>query len=109
MPSKPDAASRCGSLSLPANLDWPMRREHFGEAMPEASGAFLNEAIRAPSRSSRYILGAGGGLSQQVLEFGEHLFDRIEVGRVFGQQKQLAADLADGSADHRAFVAAAAA
>ena len=30
-----------------------------------------------------------GGFAQQVLELGEHLFDRVQVGRVFRQQEQL--------------------
>jgi hypothetical protein len=31
------------------------------------------------------VVCSGFGLSQQSLEFGEDLLDRIEVGRVFGQ------------------------
>ena len=35
--------------------------------------------------------GAGCGLAEQVLELGEDLFDRVEVGGVFRQQDQLGA------------------
>ena len=55
MPSKPNAPPCCGSRSPLAEIDWRMRREHFGEATPEAAGAFLNEATRKPSCLSARI------------------------------------------------------
>src|SRR5579863_665830 len=50
--------------------------------------------------------GARGGVAQQVLELGEDLFDRVEVGRVFGKEEQLGPGGADGAADRFALVAA---
>ena len=50
--------------------------------------------------------GARRGLAQQVLEFGEDLFDRVQIGRVFRQEEQLGAGRADGAADRLALVAA---
>lgn len=47
-----------------------------------------------------------GGLSQPVLELGEELLDRIEVGRVFGQEEEPCAGLSDCAANGLAFVAA---
>ena len=46
----------------------------------------------------RRLRRCGGRLSQPMLELGEELFDRIEVGRVFGQEEQLGAGPADGAA-----------
>ena len=43
---------------------------------------------------------------QQVLELGEDLFDRVEVGRVFGQEEQLGARRSDGAANGLSFMAA---
>ena len=40
-----------------------------------------------------------------MLELGEHLFDRVQVGRVWRQVEQLGLGGADGLADGRAFVA----
>lgn len=44
--------------------------------------------------------------AQVVLQFGEELLDRVEVGRVFGQEEELGSDLADRLAHGFAFVAA---
>ena len=41
-----------------------------------------------------------------MLEFGEDLLDRVEIGGVFGQQEQLATCGPNGVADGRAFVTA---
>ena len=52
--------------------------------------------------------GFGGSfrcLSQQVLELGEHLFDRVQVGRVWRQVEQLGLRSADCLADGGALVA----
>jgi hypothetical protein len=38
----------------------------------------------------------GFRLSQQSLELGEDLLDRIEVGRVFGQEQEARPDGSDG-------------
>jgi hypothetical protein len=35
-------------------------------------------------------------LAQKMLELGEYLFDRVQVGRVFRQQKKPCAGFADG-------------
>ena len=39
--------------------------------------------------------GSSSGLAQQVLELGEDLFDRVQVGRVLRQEKELGAGGAD--------------
>ena len=52
------------------------------------------------------IDGAGGGFAQQVLEFGEDLFDGVEVGRIFRQEDQLGIGRADEPTNGFAFVAA---
>lgn len=44
--------------------------------------------------------------SEVILEFGEELLDRVEVGRVFGQEEQLGAGLTYRLAHGVAFVAA---
>ena len=49
--------------------------------------------------------GSLGGLSQQGVELGEDLLDRIEVGRVFRQEEELGADRLDESAYPRPLVA----
>ena len=41
-----------------------------------------------------------------MLEFGEDLFDGIEIGAVWGQEEQVCAGIADGLARGLAFVAA---
>ena len=49
---------------------------------------------------------SGVGLAQQGLHFGEGLLDRIEVGRVGGQEKELGFGGADGGANGAALMAA---
>jgi hypothetical protein len=49
---------------------------------------------------------AGVGFAQQGLQLGKDLFDRIEVGRVAGQEEQLGAGGADQAAHGLALVAA---
>jgi hypothetical protein len=46
------------------------------------------------------VVGSGFGLSQQSLELGEDLLERIEVGRVFGQEHEARPDGSD-SLSHR--------
>lgn len=46
------------------------------------------------------------GFSREPLELGEDLFDRIEIGRVRRQEKELGADGAYGGAYAEALVAA---
>jgi hypothetical protein len=50
--------------------------------------------------------GSRGGLSQEVLELGEDLFDRVQVGGVFRQEEELGAHRADELTYGFAFVAA---
>ena len=50
-------------------------------------------------------MGSFGGFSHQVLELGEDLFDRIEVGTVGRQEQQPRTDAADRVADGGALVA----
>ena len=45
-----------------------------------------------------------GGFSQQMLELGEDLFDRVQVGRVFWQEEELGAGGADERPHRLAFV-----
>ena len=49
---------------------------------------------------------AGLGLSHQVLELGEDLFDGVEVGAVGRQEDQVSAPGSDGGAGGLGFVAA---
>ena len=41
------------------------------------------------------FMGPFGGLAEQVLELGEDLFDRVEVGAVGRQEQEACADAAD--------------
>ena len=50
--------------------------------------------------------GPGLGLSHEVLEFGEELLDRVEVGAVGRQEQQMSAGCPDGAAGGLALVAA---
>ena len=50
--------------------------------------------------------GSLGGLAQQVLELGEELLDRVQVGGVFRQEEELGAGRADGAAHGLALVGA---
>src|SRR5215211_3334372 len=52
------------------------------------------------------IGGARLGFAQQGLELGEDLFDRVEIGRIAGQEEQLGAGGADQTADGLALMAA---
>jgi hypothetical protein len=52
------------------------------------------------------IDGACGGFAQQVLELGKDLLDRVEVGRIFRQEDQSGAGLADELTHGVALVAA---
>jgi len=46
------------------------------------------------------------GFAQHAFKFREDLFDRIEVGRVFGQEEQACAFFANGFSDGGAFMRA---
>jgi len=46
------------------------------------------------------------GFSEQRLELGEHLLDRVEIGAVRRQEQEMCPDLADRLADGFALVAA---
>src|SRR5258708_3020757 len=50
--------------------------------------------------------GSCGGFAQQVLEFGEYLLDRVQVGRIFRQKEELCANRADECPHDFTFVAA---
>ena len=50
--------------------------------------------------------GARGGFAQQVLQLGEDLFDRVQIGRVFGQEEQFGAHGSDRPTNGFSFVAA---
>src|SRR3546814_3091571 len=47
-----------------------------------------------------------GGAPEQVLERGEQLFDRVEVGAIGRQEEESGSDLAQGGANRLAFVGA---
>ena len=49
---------------------------------------------------------SGFGLSQQSLELGEHLLDRVEVGRVFRQEHEARPDGSDGLSHRLSLVGA---
>ena len=51
-------------------------------------------------------MGTFRGLAHQVLELGEDLLDRIEIGAVWRQEQELGASAADRLADGRPFVTA---
>jgi hypothetical protein len=50
--------------------------------------------------------GTCAGLSQQGLELGEHLFDRVEVGGIGGQKDAMCSGGSDGVTHGFAFVGA---
>jgi hypothetical protein len=50
--------------------------------------------------------GSGRGFAQEMLELGEHLLDRVQIGRVFGQEEELGAGRPESLANGFAFVAA---
>jgi Integrase core domain len=52
------------------------------------------------------VVCSGFGLSQQSFELGEDLLDRIEVGRVFGQEHDARADGSDGLSHRLSLVGA---
>jgi hypothetical protein len=52
------------------------------------------------------VVSSGFALSQQSLELGEHLFDRIEVGRVFRQEHEARPDGSDGLSHRLSLVGA---
>jgi hypothetical protein len=57
--------------------------------------------------TDRIADGLGGslcGFSQPVFEFGEELFDRVQIGRVFRQEEKMRARGADGCSDSGSFV-----
>ena len=45
------------------------------------------------------LLGALGGFAQAVFELGEEHLDRVQVGRVLGQEEELGGDCSQGIAD----------
>ena len=52
------------------------------------------------------IDGSRGGFSDEVLELGKDLFDRVQIGRVFWQEEEFGADRTDELANCFAPVAA---
>jgi len=74
----------------------------------EIVGAFLGcEGIKklADCCANR-VDGSRGSLSEQVLELGKELFDRVQVGGVFWQEEQLGVDRTDELTNGFALVAA---
>lgn len=60
-------------------------------------------------RTDRIVDGLGGslcGLAQPMFQFGEELFDRVQIGRVFRQEEEVSARSTDSAADRIAFVRA---
>jgi len=45
------------------------------------------------------VASAGCGVAQQVLELGEDLLDRAQVGRIFGQQEELGTAVSERFSD----------
>ena len=74
----------------------------------EVVGAFLGgEGVeQLADRSDDSFDGARCGVARQVLELGEDLFDRVQIGRILGQEEQLGACRSDGAANGLAFMAA---
>ena len=52
------------------------------------------------------VVCSGSGFSQQSLELGEDLLDRVEVGRVFGQEDEARPDGSDGLSHRLSLVGA---
>jgi hypothetical protein len=59
-----------------------------------------------PDRDADVVNGAGGNLTQQMLELGKDLLDGVQVGRIFRQKDQLGAGRADEPANGFAFAQA---
>ena len=70
-------------------------------------GAFLGRVAfeELPGGGADSVLGSGLGFSEHLLGLGEDLLDRVQVGRVFGQQQEPGADRPQRTADFRVFVA----
>ena len=49
----------------------------------------VKQSSRAPMVRQVSSIGSSVGLAQEGLHFGEGLFDRVEVGRVSGQEEEL--------------------
>ena len=74
----------------------------------EVVGAFLRleGCEKLADCRAEGLWGASGGLSQEVLELGEDLFDRVQIGGIFRQEDQLGAGGTDELTHGVAFVAA---
>ena len=95
----PDAGSPAGKM--PAHR---LERDEFrlGHTRPdEVVGAFAwGDGLEDLADGVAYgVLGSGGGLAQPVLELGEELLDRVQVGGVFRQEEEPGAGGADGAPD----------
>ena len=74
----------------------------MGEVVFAFSGAeFGNQFSNSATKSWNTSLGS---LAQKRLQFAEHLFDRIEIGRVLWQVKQCCAGRRDESLDRGSLV-----
>ena len=62
-------------------------------SVDEVVGAFLRGVVseQCASGGDEGLDGARRRVAQQMLELGENLFDRIEIGRVLGEKEQLCA------------------
>src|SRR6266496_5269364 len=58
----------------------------------------------APGGGAEVVVGAGFGTAEELLDLGEGLLDRIEVGGVGGQRQEASARCLNGGADGRAVV-----
>src|SRR5688572_5468430 len=59
-----------------------------------------------PGRRAEVVVGASLGATERLLDLGERLLDRIEVGGVGRQRQEPSALLFDGGTDGRAVVGA---
>ena len=77
------------------------RSSLYVSGVSEVIAAFLwREAIeQVANRVPEVIDGSLGGFSEERLELGEYLFDRVEVGRIGRQVNQTGANRFDGLAD----------
>jgi hypothetical protein len=76
--------------------------------VPHISGAFFGRVLSEDGCAcvGDGVVCSGFGLSQQSLEFGEDLLDRIEVGRVFRQEHEARPDGSDGLSHRLSLVGA---
>src|SRR6185312_6895111 len=59
---------------------------------------------RLPDCGPDGLDGSCGGFAQEVLELGEDLLDRVQIGRIFRQKEELCANRADECSHDFTFV-----